>query len=54
MTGLPNYGVPYFFIEQAYDTSIAERLLAKHGIRCPRFRNYIGNLLDFVEEFPKL
>lgn len=54
LTGLPNYGVPYFFLSQSYDTSIGDSLLKKHGIICPRFQNYAGNLLDFVDEFPKL
>lgn len=50
ITGLPRYGVPYFFLSQTYDTSIADELLAPHGITCPRFDRYVGNLLDFVEE----
>lgn len=54
ITGLPHHGVPYFFISQSYDTSIAEELLAPHSITCPRFNDYVGNLLDFVEEFPSL
>ena len=54
ITGLPNYGVPYFFVSQTYDSRIADELMKKHGIICPRFQNYAGNLLDFVDEFPKL
>lgn len=54
VTGLPHHGVPYFFISQMYDTSIADELLKKHGIECPRFEKYAGNLLDFVDEFPRL
>ena len=54
ITGLPHHAVPYFFISQTYDTSEAERLLAAHDIKCPRFGDYVGNLLDFVDEFPKL
>ena len=54
LTGLPHAGVPYFFISQTYDTGVADALLAKHGIACPRFGDYVGNLLDFVEEFPRL
>lgn len=54
ITGLPHHGVPYFFISQTYDTSVGERLLAAHDIKCPRFGGYVGNLLDFVEEFPRL
>jgi thioester reductase-like protein len=54
ITGLPHHGVPYFFISQTYDTAVANDLLAPHGIACPRFGDYVGNLLDFVEEFPQL
>lgn len=54
LTGLPNHGVPYFFLSQIYDTRLADSLLKKHGITCPRFQDYAGNLLDFVDEFPKL
>lgn len=52
VTGLPHAGVPYFFISQSYDTSVAESLLAKHGVRCPNFRDYVGNLLRFVDKYP--
>lgn len=54
LTGLPKHGVPYFFISQTYDTSIAAKLLRPHKIACPNFRDYVGNLLDFVEENPEL
>lgn len=54
ITGLPHHGVPYFFISQMYDTSTADELLAPFGISCPRFEDYVGNLLDFVEENPDL
>ena len=54
ITGLPHHGVPYFFLEQTYDTSQAAELLAAHGIRCPNFREYIGNLIGFVEKHPAL
>ena len=54
ITGLPHHGVPYFFISQTYDTSIATELLAPHGVICPTFPDYVGNLLDFVEENPRL
>jgi thioester reductase-like protein len=53
-SGLPFSGVPYFFVPQTYDTSISKELLNKHNITCPNFRNYVRNLLKFVEENPKL
>lgn len=54
ITGLPTHGVPYFFIAQTYDTAVADSLLKPHGIECPRFDDYVGNLLDFVDENPEL
>lgn len=54
LNGLPHAGVPYFFLSQTYDTAVADELLAKHGIRCPNFRDYVANLLDFVSRHPKL
>jgi nucleoside-diphosphate-sugar epimerase len=54
ISGLPHSAVPYFFISQTYDTSVADELLRSHGIRCPNFRDYAANLLKFVEQHPAL
>ena len=54
ITGLPHHGVPYFFIEQTYDTAQASEFLAAHGISCPNFRDYARNLIAFVEKHPVL
>lgn len=54
LTGLPHAGVPYFFLSQTYDTSVAETLLGPHGIHCQNFRDYAPNLIKFVKEHPKL
>jgi nucleoside-diphosphate-sugar epimerase len=54
LTGLPLHGVPYFFIAQTYDTSQADKLLSGHGIACPNFREYAGNLIRFVQKHPNL
>lgn len=54
LTGLPHSGVPYFFIPQTYDTKIADDLLSAHGVSCPKFSDYVGNLVKFVEDHPKL
>lgn len=54
ITGLPHSAVPYFFISQTYDTTVADELLAPQGIRCPNFRDYAGNLLKFVARHPEL
>lgn len=54
LSGLPFPAVPYFFVPQTYDTSVAVELLARHGIHCPNFKSYVANLLRFVESHPKL
>ena len=54
MTGLPTHAVPYFFLEQTYDTTLANELLSPHDVKCPNFRDYVPNLLKFVEENPEL
>ncbi len=54
ISGLPFPAVPYFFVPQTYDTSVADELLLNHGIHCPNFNSYVGNLLQFVEKNPKL
>jgi nucleoside-diphosphate-sugar epimerase len=54
ITGLPHSAVPYFFLEQTYDTSRARELLEPHGIVCPRFPDYVGALVNFVAENPNL
>ncbi|MGQ0540311.1 MAG: SDR family oxidoreductase [Blastocatellia bacterium] len=54
LTGLPHSGVPYFFLPQTYDTSVAASLLEPHELSCPGFRDYAVNLLNFVEKHPRL
>ena len=54
VSGLPHSAVPYFFLEQTYDTSRMRELLEPHGIRCPAFPDYVGALVKFVEEQPTL
>jgi thioester reductase-like protein len=53
-SGLPHEGVPYFFSPQEFDTSVADSLLAKHGVACPHFQDYVKILVGFVEKNPKL
>ena len=54
LTGLPHSAVPYFFLEQTYDTTTARALLEPHGIRCPPFPEYVGALVNFVAQHPRL
>lgn len=54
ITGLPHSAVPYFFVKQLYDTRQAQNLLAPHGITCPPFQNYVGQIVDFVKAHPRI
>ncbi len=54
LTGLPHYGVPYFFLSQTYSTKVSEELLKAHQIECPGFKTYAKNLVKFVEKHPVL
>jgi thioester reductase-like protein len=54
ITGLPHSAVPYFFLEQTYDTSHVSDLLAPQGVACPRFPEYVRALVKFVEEHPTI
>lgn len=54
ITKMPRVAVPYFFIEQSFDTGVATSLLTPHGVVCPPFDSYVANLVRFVKEHPKL
>jgi len=54
LTGLPHSAVPYFFLEQTYDTTRARELLGPQGVRCPGFPEYVEALVNFVAEHPRL
>jgi thioester reductase-like protein len=54
ITGLPHAGVPYFFLNQTYDTTQATEFLTAHDIRCPSFPAYIGPLVEYVARHPEL
>ncbi len=54
ITGLPRSAVPYFFLNQTYDTAHASKLLEPHGVRCPSFPTYVDKLVSFVANHPKL
>ena len=53
ITGLPHDAVPYFFVKQTYDTSVARRLLLPHGIVCPSFGSYVRQIVDYAEHHPE-
>jgi nucleoside-diphosphate-sugar epimerase len=54
ITGLPHAGVPYFFLNQTYDTAQSSEILGAHAVHCPPFTDYVGALIEFVEQHPKL
>ncbi len=54
LSKLPRVGVPYFFLEQTYDTTRAVQLLTPHRVSCPPFPSYVSALIDFVARHPKL
>ena len=54
ITGLPRAGVPYFFLNQSYDTTQAARLLSSRSIHCPPFNEYVGALIEYVETHPAI
>lgn len=54
ITGLPHSAVPYFFLEQTYDTAQATKLLAPHGISCPPFESYVQTIADYAARHPGL
>lgn len=51
---MPRVAAPYFFLEQLYDTALAQNLLEAHGVRCPAFPAYVDNLVRFVIEHPQV
>ncbi|HEU4478260.1 MAG TPA: SDR family oxidoreductase [Pyrinomonadaceae bacterium] len=50
LTGLPHSAVPYFFLEQTYDTLQASQLLSPAGISCPPFDSYVHNIVAYATE----
>jgi thioester reductase-like protein len=54
ISGMPHAAVPYFFLDQLYDTAQARQFLDPYGIRCPRFNDYAQALVDFAMQHPRL
>jgi thioester reductase-like protein len=54
LSGLPRVAVPYFFLEQTYDTTRARELLAPHNVACPPFPSYVDALVRYVAQHPNL
>jgi thioester reductase-like protein len=54
ISGMPHAAVPYFFLDQSYDTTRARELLEPYGVRCPPFPDYVQALVDFAMQHPTL
>ena len=48
LTGLPHAAVPYFFIDQLYDSTQATELLGNVGVSCPDFASYAHNVVAYA------
>lgn len=48
ITGLPLAAVPYFFLDQSYDTTAATEMLRPLGITCPAFPSYAHNIVAYA------
>ena len=48
LTGLPHSAVPYFFIDQLYDSTQATELLSNLGVSCPGFASYAHNVVAYA------
>jgi thioester reductase-like protein len=51
---IPSAAVDYFVHPTTYDTTNAQHDLATHGIRVPRFRDYLPRLVEFVRAHPEI
>ena len=49
ITGLPHSAVPYFFLDQTYDTTEATALLGPLGINCPAFPAYADKIIAYAD-----
>jgi thioester reductase-like protein len=48
--GAPPEGIRYLNHPVRFDTRQAGSLLARHGLRCPRFEEYVGPIVSFFRE----
>ncbi len=53
ISGLPHSAVPYFFLNQSYDTSQARELLDPYGITCPPVSSYVKTIVDYAVDHQK-
>ena len=48
--GAPRESIQYLNHAVRFDTRRASELLARHGLRCPRFEEYVGTMVSFFRE----
>jgi hypothetical protein len=49
-SGAPQESIRYLNHEVRFDTRRADELLARAGLRCPRFEEYVGPIVRFFRE----
>jgi thioester reductase-like protein len=49
-SGAPPESIEYLNHAVRFDTRRADELLARHGLRCPRFEEYVGPVVEFFRE----
>jgi hypothetical protein len=49
-SGAPPESIEYLNHSVRFDTRRADELLARHGLRCPRFDEYVGPIVKFFKE----
>jgi thioester reductase-like protein len=49
-SGAPPESIEYLNHSVRFDTRRADELLARHGLRCPRFEEYVGPIVEFFRE----
>ena len=49
-SGAPPESIEYLNHSVLFDTRRASELLARHGLRCPRFEEYVGPIVEFFRE----
>jgi thioester reductase-like protein len=48
--GAPSESIQYLNHAVRFDTRRADEILARNGLRCPRFEEYVGNMVRFFRE----
>jgi len=51
--GAPPESLPYLNHPVRFDTSVATEVLARHGLRCPRFTEYVDPMVAFFKAHEK-